>query len=313
MTTWLGDPSLVVLAGALALDALAGEPPDRLHPVVWIGRTIGWLTAHAPQRGPIAQLAAGLAIAIAVPAAFTAAAVALTVWAGGSIVATVIAIWVLKSMFAARALGDAGRAVRDPLAHGDLAAARFALRSLCSRDPGRLDERQLAAATVESLAENASDSVVAPLCFYALFGLPGAVCYRAVNTLDAMIGYRGKYEHLGKAAARLDDALNLIPARITAGLLLVAGAVCGADVRGGWRILVRDGGATASPNAGRPMATMAGLLGVRLDKPGHYQLGDDLAPVTPATIDRAWRIVAVALAGAAALCAIAVAARAVRW
>jgi adenosylcobinamide-phosphate synthase len=151
--------------------------------------------------------------------------------------------------------------------------------------------------------------VVAPLFYYALFGLPGAVAYRAVNTLDAMIGYRGRYEYLGKAAARLDDVLNFIPARMTAALLLVAGAMTRARVRDGWRILRRDGAATESPNAGRPMATMAGLLGVRLDKVGHYRLGDPMAPITAATIRTAWRIVAVAMLLSVALCAAAIAAR----
>jgi adenosylcobinamide-phosphate synthase len=149
----------------------------------------------------------------------------------------------------------------------------------------------VAAGAVESLAENASDSVVAPLFFFALFGLPGALAYRAINTADAMVGYRGAYEYLGKAAARLDDLANFIPARLCAALLLVAGTVDGLDGTRGWRILGRDGGKTASPNAGRPMAAMAGLLGVRLTKPGHYALGDDLTPPGPETIGRAFKVV----------------------
>jgi adenosylcobinamide-phosphate synthase len=135
------------------------------------------------------------------------------------------------------------------------------------------------AATIESVAENASDSFVAPLFWFALLGLPGAVFYRAVNTLDAMIGYRGKYEWLGKTAARLDDALNFVPARITAGLLLAAAWLQRRDVRRAMRILARDGSRTETPNAGRPMAAMAGVLGVELTKPGHYRLGDPREPV----------------------------------
>jgi adenosylcobinamide-phosphate synthase len=160
--------------------------------------------------------------------------------------------------------------------------------------------------TVESVAENASDSFVAPLFYYAVLGLPGAVAYRAVNTLDAMIGYHGRYEYLGKASARLDDALNFIPARLTAALLLAAGALCGGDVRSGWRVLGRDGNATESPNAGRPMATMAGLLRVQLEKLGHYCLGDATEPLTFSKIDDAWRIVLVCagLAAAAVLIAL---------
>jgi adenosylcobinamide-phosphate synthase len=191
--------------------------------------------------------------------------------------------------------------VRDALANGRVSDARQALSALCSRDATSLEEPALAAATVESLAENLSDSFVAPLLAYALFGLPGAVVYRAANTLDAMIGYRGRYEYLGKAAARLDDLLNLIPARLTAGLLLVAGALTKGDVGGGLRILRRDRRKTASPNAGWPMATMAGLLGVCLSKPEHYRLGDEARAVTFEDVDRAWRIVAVAAALAGAV------------
>src|SRR5262249_61854725 len=121
-------------------------------------------------------------------------------------------------------LGVAALDVRHALAGGRLHDARYALRSLCSRDASQLDPPLLVAAAIESVAENASDSFVAPLFYYALFGLPGAVFYRAVNTLDAMIGYHGRYEYLGKAAARLDDVLNFVPARLTAALLLAARA-----------------------------------------------------------------------------------------
>jgi adenosylcobinamide-phosphate synthase len=201
---------------------------------------------------------------------------------------------VLKSMFALRGLGKAAFAVRDALHAGDLTAARGALRSLCSRDPNELDEPLLVAAAVESVAENSSDSVVAPLLFYALFGLPGAVFYRAVNTLDSMIGYHGRYEYFGKASARLDDLFNYVPARLTALALLFGGALCRCDVRRGVFVLLRDGDKTESPNAGRPMAAMAGLLDVQLEKVGHYRLGDPGAALGTQTIDRAWRVASLA-------------------
>jgi adenosylcobinamide-phosphate synthase len=304
------DPALLILAAAALLDVAVGEPPNVVHPVVWMGRATTWLVARAPRHGVIAQLAAGAAIAVVVPATFAAGAALAVAYAPALVVGT----WLLKSSAAGRALGRAGVEVARPLERGDLGGGRAALRSLCSRDPARLDAPQVAAAAVESVAENTSDSVVAPLFYYALFGVPGAVAYRAVNTLDAMIGYRGRYEYLGKAAARLDDVLNWIPARLTAALLLVAGALSGARVRDGWRILRRDGGATESPNAGRPMATMAGLLGVRLDKVGHYRLGDAEVAVTAATIRAAWRLAALAMVLAVVLCAAAIAARgALAW
>lgn len=288
------DTVWVVLAIALAIDALLGEPPNAVHPVAWMGRLASRLVRLAPKHDPLGQLAAGALIALAVPGAFAAAAVlvvhALDAWPPVALAASVLLV---KSTFAVRALGQAARAVRVELAARDLPAARDALRSLCSRDPSGLGEPQLVAATVESVAENASDSFVAPVFYYAIFGLPGAIAYRAVNTLDAMIGYRGRYEYLGKASARLDDVLNFIPARITAMLLLAAGFLCRHDVRSGWRVLRRDGHTTESPNAGRPMAVMAGLLRVQLEKVGHYRLGDAGEPLAADTIDRAWRIVKV--------------------
>jgi len=301
----LVDPSVVALAGAVAIDALLGEPPARLHPVVWIGGCARWLIARAPARGRIAQLVFGAAVALLVPAAFAALAALALAYAPPPLDA-LVAIGLLTSTFAARALGEAADAVRRPLADGDLATARRALRSLCSRDPSTLDATEVAAGAVESVAENASDSVVAPLFYYALFGLPGAVAYRAINTLDAMIGYRGRYEYLGKAAARLDDLANLVPARLTAMLLLGAGVLRRDPVARGWAILRRDGATTPSPNAGRPMAVVAGLLAVRLEKPGHYRLGDPLRPVEAATIDDAWHLVTLVFIAAALLCAAAI-------
>jgi len=307
VTFGLATPALGAESAALALalfaDLAFGDPPNAVHPVAWLGGLANALVRRAPRAGRLRQLAAGLVIAGFVVGISVAAAIALvgSARAVAPVLAFCLGAAVLKCTFAIRGLGGAGRAVAAALREGRLADARRGLASLCSRNASALDESQLAAAAIESLAENLSDSFVAPLCVYALFGLPGAVAYRAANTLDAMIGYRGRYEYLGKAAARLDDLLNLIPARLTAGLLLVAGALTRADVAGGLRVLGRDRRATASPNAGWPMATMAGLLGVTLEKPGHYRLGDGSAAIAPADIDRAWRIVTVAAALAAIL------------
>ena len=133
---------------------------------------------------------------------------------------------------------------------------------------------------MESVSENMTDSFSAPWLFFALFGLPGAVAYRAINTLDSMIGYRGEYEFLGKVSARLDDLLNWIPARLT-GLLLVLSSLFlpGQNAGGAWRTMWRDHSRTQSPNAGWTMSAMAGALGVELEKVGHYRLGDNTRPV----------------------------------
>jgi adenosylcobinamide-phosphate synthase len=284
--------ALAILGLALLLDRLVGEYPTPLHPVVWMGKLISGLLRLAPAAGWWRQFLFG-ALLTASTVAFwtTVAALVMHFSAAVPFLDIVPGVFLLKASFALRELGAAAERVRRPVEAGDLPAARTALRALCSRAPSELDGEALLAATIQSLAENASDSFVAPLFYYVLAGVPGAVAYRAVNTLDAMIGYRGKYEALGKFAARLDDLVNLIPARLTAGLLLLAGWLSGKDIAAGWRVLRRDGARTPSPNGGRPMAVMAGLLGVRLEKKGAYILGDPTTPLTPAAVADAWRLV----------------------
>lgn len=286
---------ILVLILALALDRFVGEYPNRWHPVVWMGTVIRAAEVRAPEiptpasvRSMYGQFVYGLGMAIVIPSLF-----AVFGW-GVSVVPVLDVIGgalLLKGCFAIRALGRAGAVVAGAVDADDLAGAREGLRSLCSRDPATLAFPELIAGATESLAENASDSIVAPLLWYALLGLPGIAYYRAANTMDSMIGYRGRYEWLGKAAARQDDLLNLVPARLTALLLLAGGRLVGADMRGGWRVMRRDASNTESPNAGWPMAAMAGLLGVRLEKPGHYRLGDPGGGLDGATVRRCWRIV----------------------
>ncbi len=161
---------------------------------------------------------------------------------------------------------------------------------MVSRDVNRLNEPGVVSSTVESMAENLSDSFVAPLFYFCLLGVSGAMAYRVVNTLDAMIGYHGEYEYLGKFAARLDDVLNFIPARIS-GLLIVAAAWTVKNARNAWRIMLRDHGKTASPNAGWPMSAVAGALRTRLEKAGHYILGDSNSPLSPQLISSGVKVI----------------------
>jgi adenosylcobinamide-phosphate synthase len=297
-----GAAEALLLPLAIAWDLLLGEPPARVHPVVWMGKSARALERHAPAEGAAWQLAYGALLAAGPPLAYA----AIAAWGrerlrDRPLLALALGVPALKSTFAIRELRHAGEGVRAPLATGDLAAARAGLRSLVSRDPSGLDAPLVAAAAVESLAENLGDSIVAPFLAWALGGLPGAVAYRAVNTLDAMIGYRGRYEWLGKGAARLDDALNLVPARLAALLLVAAALVAGEDPRGALATARRDARLTASPNAGWTMAAMAGALGVELEKVGHYRLGAGGAPCDATTIARADRLVTIAAGGAAAL------------
>jgi adenosylcobinamide-phosphate synthase len=296
----------LVLLIAVTLDRAFGEPPNAIHPVAWMGSAIARGRDWALRSSRAGQFLRGALVALTLPALCAGFAFALArIIRDWPLVSVLVTAILLKPLFAIRALRDAAFLVRDALAAGDVELARTRLASLCSRNAADLEPAALIAATVESVAENASDSIVAPFFYFALAGLPGAAFYRAGNTLDAMIGYRGRYEWVGKTAARLDDLLNLLPARLTSLLFLLASPLSGGDVRRGALMLWRDGGRTESPNAGRPMAAMAGLLGIRLEKTGHYALGDATRPIEASDITRAWRIVSGAAHASTALTSVA--------
>lgn len=293
MTSWLwaGDwrLDLAALGVAVALDLLFGEPSAGAHPVVWMGKVITALERRAPVEGRWRPFIAGVAMAAAVPALFGAAAGFLAFGLRELGAAAYIAggAALLKSTFSVRGLARAAVAVGRPLAEGDLEGARAALPSLVSRDPAALDAPLVAAAAVESVAENSSDSFIGPWLAFAALGIPGAFLYRAVNTLDSMIGYRGRYEYLGKASARLDDLANLAPSRATALAEVAVGGLLGLSWREGWRTMLADHARTESPNAGWPMSAMAGLLERALEKRGHYLLGGRFRAPEPGDIYRA--------------------------
>ncbi|MGP3910949.1 cobalamin biosynthesis protein [Nonomuraea sp. 10N515B] len=244
------------LALGVALDRLLGDPRSAAHPVAVFGRAAAKLEqslygdtkAHGVLHVAICVGgAAGIGVAvqrIPSPMART--------------VATALATW---AVLGGTTLAREGAYMADALEHDDLERARARLPHLCGRDPAALEAAELARATVESLAENTSDAVVAPLFWGAVAGVPGLLAYRAINTLDAMIGHRSpRYQRFGWAAARLDDVANYVPARVT-GLLTV---LAGPDRRQALAVLRRDGHRHPSPNAGRCEAAFAGALGVTL-------------------------------------------------
>ena len=280
--------ALTFSLGALA-DARFGDPPTRWHPVGLIGRTAGVLRAYAPDEER-ARRRYGIAAALAMPiaAAVAASAVRRTAARKQALFGLAAEAALLSLACSSKTLLLRASEVEAALAAGDLDAARELLgRHLVSRDTSALDASEVAAATIESVAENLSDGVIAPWIAYALGGLPLAVAYRAANTLDALWGYRTpEFEALGAGAARLDDLLNLLPARVTA--LAIIAAARGENLDGSGnsmralRVWRRDAALTESPNAGHPMAAMAGALGVRLEKRNAYILGAEL-PAASAT------------------------------
>jgi adenosylcobinamide-phosphate synthase len=283
--------ALGVLGLAWLLDLTLAEPPAALHPVVWMGRVIAPLKRMQPGSAR-RELVLGALYALTVACGFgLGAALLIRLAAALPALRFTLEVYLLWSCFALKGLLRAGQAMQAALGAGDLPGARQALTSLCSRDPSALSERELCGATIESITENTSDSVVAPLFYFALLGVPGAVFYRAANTLDAMVGYRGRFEYLGKVAARLDDALNLIPARITALTLWCSAGLLRLPLRTGGKVWWRDRARTESPNAGQVMAMAAGLLGVRLDKRDAYVLGAELREPDAAALTQALRLV----------------------
>ncbi|MEI6046302.1 MAG: adenosylcobinamide-phosphate synthase CbiB [Chloroflexota bacterium] len=280
---------LLVLVLALAYDQLFGEPPTPLHPVAWLGNLVALWERFAPKIGPNRQLLYGLlAVLSSIGLVLFGLNYGLEWLRGWSWGATVtIEAFLLKSCFSLRMLGEVGLKMRRLLAGGKLEEARFEMRSLVSRDASKLTDEQITAATIESVTENTTDSFVAPVLFFLFLGVPGALAYRLANTFDSMIGYRGHYEYLGKAGARLDDILNFIPARLTAFLLIQSAPWYKGDRANARKIALRDHRRTSSPNAGWTMAAMAGALHIQLEKVNHYRLGDDEGLIVPGLINRA--------------------------
>jgi len=307
--------TLGVVLAAMLLDAVIGDPPAvwrRIpHPVVWIGRLIGALESRL-NVGPMRRATGIVAMIVVVLVAGL---------VGGAISSALMPFdwgWIIEAvvmsiLIAQKSLLQHVRAVMHPMIAGDIDTARSALGLIVGRDTSNLDEAGIARAGIETLAENASDGVIAPIFWGALFGLPGIMIYKAVNTADSMIGHRDeRYGEFGWAAARLDDLLNLVPARL-AGLLISAAALVipGASATGAVRIMLRDARKHASPNAGYPEAAAAGALGLRLGGPRVYDgvrddapwMGDGRAEASARDIERATNLVVASfvLAGIAVL------------
>ena len=293
---------VLVILMAMALDTLIGDPPWLYrvvpHPVAAIGRLVGALDErwNDPALGDEVRRQRGVTLAIVV----TAGAFALA-WLVGYALDQISWGWLLEALLASamlsfRGLYDHVRRVAEALDDG-LGPAQAAVGHIVGRDPASLDAHGVARAAIESTAENFADGTVAPVFWYLVFGLPGLVAYKAINTMDSMVGYRSpRHEAFGAAAAKLDDAVNFWSSRL-AGLLFVvaAAAVPGADAAGAWRAMRRDAPKHRSPNAGWPEAAVAGALGLAIAGPRRYGarlvddhwMGDGRTQATAADLRRA--------------------------
>jgi len=288
--------SLFILLLALLLDLLFGEPPRATHPVVWMGKVISFWERLAPVQGARIQVIYGSVMVLLTILIFTSPVYFLLSYARqvSPLAYVLIGALLLKPSFSFRELRQTALKIKSVLDRDNLEEARARMPALVSRETQNMGGQEVVSATVESVAENTCDSVVAPLFYFLLFGVPGAVVYRVVNTWDAMIGYHGEYEYSGKFAAKLDDVLNFIPARITGLLLVMAAYLCRKDGKNAWRVMLRDHGNTESPNAGWPMSAVAGALRTQLQKVGCYSLGNINNPLSPDLITSGIKLTQVA-------------------
>lgn len=301
---------VLILLLASLLDVLIGDPFGMFHPVVGIGKLISLTEKILRKRIPMGEAreadkerkrTAGVLLVIIVCVITTGLSV-LILWVCGFAgwwLQAIFAFIMCYQMLAGKSLSKAAKGVYDALQTGSLEKSRYAVSMIVGRDTGGLDEKGIVKATVETVAENTSDGIIAPMLFFLVLGVPGMYFYKAVNTMDSMVGYKNdKYRYFGTAAAKLDDVLNFVPARVSALAMVLAAYVCGLDGKGAWRIFLRDRKKHASPNSAQTESACAGALGVQLAGNAVYFgqeyekpfIGDDLRPIEAEDIKKAVRL-----------------------
>jgi len=293
--------AICVLGLAIIIDWLLGDPPPppwkstyyKLHPTVWMGTLTKVLEPNFKNPVPKKERLNGVLLALIVILTFT-----LPVYFGlrfiftslGLIVYILVAAVILKLTICIKLETDWGKAAAKAIESGDLAEARR-YSHFSRRDARNLTGPQIVSAVIESIAENLTDFRLSPIFYYTFFGVPGAVAFRAINTLDGMVGFKDpEHIHIGWFSATLDTIVNYIPARLTTILIVLASAILGEDYKNAWAIAHRDQGKVPSLNHGWQMAAMAGALRVQLEKPGHYIIGDQIEGLTSNQIIRALKI-----------------------
>lgn len=274
--------SILVVALALILDLLVGDPKNKFHPTAWIGTLIAKLVPYAKNQSPNKEKIGGIIIVVTVTALITTMLVFLylaipniSVEFVAIISSVIIGIILLKTTISIHGMEEHAMKVMVSIEKNDLETARTNLSMIVKRNTKDLDKNHVLSATLESISENTVDGVTGPLFYFSFFGLPGAFIYRIVNTIDSMIGYKTNlFRNVGWFGANCDKVLNYLPARITSIVMILGAMILGHDWRKSFQIIKRDSKNTESPNAGYPMAALAGALGTRFEKINHYSVGE---------------------------------------
>jgi len=283
--------AIIIPLVALVIDLALGEPPNRVHPVVWMGKLIGALDGMVPREEPRRtrkEKALGVLVIlmpiIVFVLGFTILLALMRLWLGMLVWAAACAI-VFKTLFAIRALETHTAPMVDDLKRDDLDAARKKVSMVVSRDVNKLDRAHVISCAAETVSENLVDSVLSPMLYFGLTGIPGATFLRVTNTGDGMIGYLNeKHRYVGWFTARLDDCAHFLVARLSVPFIMLSLALLRKDWRNAWRTALRDRRQTSSPNKGWPMAAVAGGLRVRFEKTGYYNMGDGEVSSDPLVI-----------------------------
>lgn len=284
------DPTslIPIILIAVVIDLLIGELPSKIHPVVLMGKLISCFKRLKERYSTFNTKLSGAIFTLTLIVLFSGLfTLLLHIFSFNYLLLVIFSAILLSTTFSIKLLLSSAADVKSDLNH-DIGKARKSISYLVSRDTSQLSQENIVSAVIETLTENITDSIVSPLFYTFIFGVVGGVAYRVVNTLDAMIGYKNLENiKIGCFPAKFDDLLNYIPARITGIFVTLAALLLGLDWKNSYRIMRRDARKTPSPNSGYSMAAAAGALGIKLEKIGSYELGDELNPLIPEKIDEA--------------------------
>ncbi len=274
--------SILIVIFAVVLDLLVGDPKNKFHPTSWIGSLIAKLVPIIQNKSPQREKLGGIILVILLTTLVTTLLVFLDVAIQniafdfiGIVVSVIVGMILLKTTIAIRGMEKHAMAVMESIERNNLDAARNNLSLIVKRNTKNLDKNHVLSGTLESISENTVDGVTGPLFYFAFFGIPGAFIYRIINTIDSMIGYKTSiFTNVGWFGANCDKILNYLPSRITSLMMVLGAMILGIDWKKSYKIMKRDGKNTESPNAGYPMAALAGALGTRFEKIDHYSVGE---------------------------------------